>query len=152
VHRAVVHRQAIVRRPMSAADFAHPLPTGHISSTFGPRVHPILGDLRMHTGVDIAAPRGSLVRAAMSGTVAFVGRQRGYGLTVLIQHDEAGDMLTLYGHLEAAYVRPGDRIERGEVIGSVGKTGLATGYHLHFELRERGRPTARCVDIVRLGR
>lgn len=106
-----------------------------ISSTFGWRVHPVFGDYRMHTGTDIAAPMGTPVVAAFSGTVAIADFLGGYGLTVVLNHQDPLRE-TLYAHLSEIFVRPGDRVKQGEVIGRVGMTGTATGPHLHFELRE----------------
>ena len=104
------------------------------SSPFGWRLHPILGSWIMHSGRDFAAPEGTPVVAALSGKVVSSGDAGGYGLAVEIEH---GNPLrrTLYGHLSELYVRAGDSVRQGEVIGRVGSTGLSTGPHLHFELR-----------------
>ncbi|MEB3318261.1 MAG: M23 family metallopeptidase [Cyanobacteriota bacterium] len=104
------------------------------TSPFGWRLHPILGSWIMHSGNDYAAPEGTPVVAALSGQVVSSGDAGGYGLAVEIEH---GNPLrrTLYGHLSEIYVKPGDKVRQGEVIGRVGSTGLSTGPHLHFELR-----------------
>jgi murein DD-endopeptidase MepM/ murein hydrolase activator NlpD len=104
------------------------------SSPFGWRLHPILGSWIMHSGRDFAAPEGTPVVAALSGQVVSSGDAGGYGLAVELEH---GNPLrrTLYGHLSEIYVKPGDKVRQGEVIGRVGSTGLSTGPHLHFELR-----------------
>lgn len=109
-----------------------------ISSPFGWRVHPIFGSVRMHTGTDIAAPAGTPVLATYSGRVTVADFLGGYGLTVVLRHDDR-TIETLYGHLSEIFVRPGAVVEQGEVIGRVGSTGNSTGPHLHFELRQ---PTA----------
>jgi murein DD-endopeptidase MepM/ murein hydrolase activator NlpD len=109
-----------------------------ISSPFGWRVHPIFGGVRMHTGTDIAAPAGTPVVATYSGRVTVADFVGGYGLTVVLRHDDR-TIETIYGHLSEIFVRPGDTIQQGEVIGRVGSTGNSTGPHLHFELR---KPTA----------
>lgn len=106
-----------------------------ITSLFGWRVHPIYGDVRFHSGTDIGAPMGTPVLAAYSGQVAIASLMRGYGLTIVVQH--GNDQQTLYAHLSEIYVRPGDAIEQGTVIGRVGSTGNSTGPHLHFEFRQR---------------
>lgn len=106
-----------------------------ISSTFGWRLHPVFGDYRMHTGTDIAAPIGTPVVAAFSGTVSIADFLGGYGLTVVLEHQNP-QRETLYAHLSELFVKPGDRVKQGEVIGRVGMTGTATGPHLHFELRQ----------------
>ncbi|NET48152.1 MAG: M23 family metallopeptidase [Merismopedia sp. SIO2A8] len=107
-----------------------------ISSPFGLRVHPIFGDTRMHTGTDLAASMGTPVVAAYSGRVAVSDFMGGYGLTVVIGHSEKSAE-TLYGHLSEVFVKAGEWVEQGEIIGRVGSTGNSTGPHLHFELRKQ---------------
>jgi len=104
------------------------------SSSFGFRLHPILGIWRLHAGQDLAAPEGAPVVAALAGRVVGSGLAGGYGLAIEIEHD-GPRRRTLYGHLSELYVKPGERVRQGEVIGRVGSTGLSTGPHLHFELR-----------------
>jgi murein DD-endopeptidase MepM/ murein hydrolase activator NlpD len=116
-----------------------PLEFTRISSMFaGSRLHPILHRSRPHNGIDFAAPRGTPVRSVASGTVMFVGRQSGYGNLVKVDHP--GPYETGYAHLQdyAEGIFEGTAIERGQVIGYVGSTGLATGPHLHFELYKDG--------------
>ncbi|MDR7417261.1 MAG: peptidoglycan DD-metalloendopeptidase family protein, partial [Armatimonadota bacterium] len=116
---------------------------GPVVSGFGVRLHPLFRIRRMHTGVDIAAPWGSPVRAASPGTVIYTGWFGGYGKIVLVDH--GGGVSTLYGHLSAILVSPGQRVPAGALLGRVGSTGYTTGPHLHFEVRFRGRP----VDPLR---
>jgi len=104
------------------------------TSNFGWRLHPILGSWLMHAGRDLAAPEGTPVVASLSGRVVSSGLAGGYGLAVEIEH-EGPRRRTLYGHLSELYVKEGERVRQGEVIGRVGSTGLSTGPHLHFELR-----------------
>ncbi|MCS5698363.1 M23 family metallopeptidase [Cyanobium sp. FGCU-52] len=104
------------------------------TSTFGWRLHPVIGMWRMHAGVDLAAPEGTPVVAALSGRVVMSGVAGGYGLAVEVEHDRPRRR-TLYGHLSELYVKEGDTVRQGEVIGRVGSTGLSTGPHLHFEVR-----------------
>ena len=104
------------------------------SSGFGWRLHPILGSWLMHAGRDFAAPEGTPVVAALSGQVLSSGLAGGYGVAIELEHAEPLRR-TLYGHLSEIYVRPGQPVRQGEVIGRVGSTGLSTGPHLHFELR-----------------
>jgi murein DD-endopeptidase MepM/ murein hydrolase activator NlpD len=106
-----------------------------ITSLFGWRVHPISGAQRLHTGTDIGAPMGAPVMATMGGRVILADDMGGYGLAVAIEHDN-GIRQTLYGHMSELFVRPGDMIQQGTVIGRVGSTGASTGPHLHFELRQ----------------
>lgn len=103
---------------------------GHITSGFGWRRRD------WHPAIDIAATTGTPVRAADSGVVSFAGWNAGYGRLIIVDH--GGGMTTRYGHLSRIDVRPGDRVERGQVIGAVGETGRATGPHLHFEVRIEG--------------
>jgi murein DD-endopeptidase MepM/ murein hydrolase activator NlpD len=105
------------------------------SSGFGWRLHPILGSWLMHAGRDLAAPEGTPVVAALSGRVVSSGLAGGYGLAVEVEHDRPRRR-TLYGHLSELYVKEGEMVRQGEVIGRVGSTGLSTGPHLHFELRQ----------------
>ena len=105
------------------------------TSTFGYRLHPLLGSWLMHAGRDLAAPEGTPVVAALSGLVMASGPAGGYGLAVELEHRRPRRR-TLYGHLSELYVRPGDWVRQGEVIGRVGSTGLSTGPHLHFEVRQ----------------
>ncbi len=104
------------------------------TSGFGYRLHPVLGSWLMHSGKDLAAPEGTPVVAALGGRVVSSGLAGGYGLAIEIDHDNPRRR-TLYGHLSELYVKDGDRVRQGEVIGRVGSTGLSTGPHLHFELR-----------------
>jgi len=109
---------------------------GHVTSTFGMRMHPLLGFRRMHAGMDIGARYGSPIYAASDGVVAQAGRAGGYGNFVKLSHP--GGIATGYGHMSRIAVRRGQRVTRGEVIGYVGSTGLSTGPHLHWEVWKNG--------------
>lgn len=112
---------------------------GRVTSGFGPaRLHPVLGDVRPHRGVDLAAPPGAPVRAAGPGRVVEVGREPGYGAFVRVDH--GGGVLTLTAHLLEVLVEPGQEVDGGEWIGLAGSTGLSTGSHVHFEVHRGGRP------------
>ena len=106
-----------------------------ITSLFGWRTHPIEGGQRFHSGTDLGAPMGTPVLAAYAGKVALADFLGGYGLAVAIDHNQ-GTQETLYGHLSEIFVKPGDIVKQGMVIGRVGSTGLSTGPHLHFEFRQ----------------
>jgi murein DD-endopeptidase MepM/ murein hydrolase activator NlpD len=123
---------------------------GRVSSSFGMRMHPLLGFLRMHKGIDIGAPWGSPIRAAMDGIVASAGRNAGYGNFVKLLHD--GGLATGYGHMSRMAVAPGSRVQAGQVIGYVGSTGLSTGPHLHWEVWRNGASIdPRSVAFTNLG-
>lgn len=109
-----------------------------ITSTFGWRIHPILGSSRFHSGLDFGADYGSAIRAADNGVVIFSGWYGGYGYAVVINHGKG--ISTLYGHNSKLYVAEGQSVQRGEVIADAGSTGLSTGPHLHFEVRQDGEP------------
>ncbi|MBQ7638424.1 MAG: M23 family metallopeptidase [Clostridia bacterium] len=109
---------------------------GRITSPFGERTHPVYGCESFHSGEDIAAPEGTPVYSALDGTVTDVGVGEKSGNYVKIAHD--GGFETLYCHLRDANVESGITVRQGDVIGFVGQTGLATGPHLHFEVKLNG--------------
>lgn len=111
---------------------------GSVGSGFGPRVHPIYGRTRMHNGVDMSGRTGDPIYAAKGGEILWAGARGGYGNVVIIDHGEG--MSTLYAHQSRILVSVGERVDRGEVIGAIGSTGLSTGPHLHFEFRYYGEP------------
>ncbi|RUT95614.1 M23 family metallopeptidase, partial [Mesorhizobium sp. M7A.T.Ca.TU.009.02.1.1] len=116
----------------------NPLPAGKFRSGFGARRHPILGYVRMHTGVDWSAPIGTPIIAAGNGTVEKVGWAGGYGKQIIIRH--ANGYETSYNHQSAFAkgIEPGVHVRQGQTIGFLGQTGLATGPHLHYELIVNG--------------
>ncbi len=126
-------------RSLRKAFIRAPVQFSRISSRFNPsRRHPVLNTIRAHRGVDYAAPVGTPVRAAGDGRIRFAGRQGGYGNVIELEHGSG--VVTVYGHLSrfASRMHRGQRVDLGQVIGYVGKTGLATGPHLHYEYRIRG--------------
>lgn len=126
-------------KSLQKAFLRSPLEFSRISSGFSlARFHPILNTWRAHKGVDYAAPIGTQVKAVADATVAFVGKQNGYGNVVMLQH--AGGITTVYGHLSrfAAGLSKGQRVPQGNPIGYVGMSGMATGPHLHYEFRVHG--------------
>jgi murein DD-endopeptidase MepM/ murein hydrolase activator NlpD len=112
---------------------------GRLSSSFGKRLDPFLGKGAFHTGVDLAAPYGTPVVAAADGIVTTIGWLGRYGKRVELLHGRNG-LSSRYAHLADAYVRPGQVVRRGQVIGRVGRSGRVTSAHLHYEVRYRGTP------------
>ena len=110
-----------------------------VSSPFGVRFHPILRTIKMHTGIDYAAPTGTPIVAPSEGVVEETGYKGGYGHTIILRHND--NMQTLYAHM-SNYGRfgVGSRVKAGDVIGYVGSTGRSTGPHLHYEVRINGQP------------
>lgn len=126
-------------KPLRKTFLRTPVDFTRVSSGFSKnRWHPVLKERRAHNGVDYAAPEGTPVHAAGNGKVMFKGRQGGYGNLVILQHGE--HYSTVYGHLSrfARNLKVEDQVQQGQVIGYVGQTGLATGPHLHYELRVDG--------------
>jgi murein DD-endopeptidase MepM/ murein hydrolase activator NlpD len=126
-------------RSMRKAFLRTPVKFSRISSKFTKkRWHPVLKKWRSHRGVDYAAPRGTPVKATSNGKIAFKGNKGGYGKSIFIQHGKK--YTTVYGHLNsyAKGMGKGKKVKQGQVIGYVGSTGLATGPHLHYELRVNG--------------
>ncbi|HXE28319.1 MAG TPA: peptidoglycan DD-metalloendopeptidase family protein [Stellaceae bacterium] len=119
-------KKALLRTPVDGA---------RISSSFGMRHHPILGFTRMHQGVDFAVPAGTPIMASGDGVIASAGWAGGYGNMIVLRHN--GTYSTAYGHMShiAKGIKAGVHVHQGEVIGYVGMTGLATGPHLHYEVR-----------------
>jgi murein DD-endopeptidase MepM/ murein hydrolase activator NlpD len=107
--------------------------SGVITSVFGPRIHPISGDLRFHTGIDIAADAGSPIYAAFDGIVEEATYDSWNGYYIKLRHD--GNIMSVYCHCEKIKVKKDQVIRAGEIIATVGSTGSSTGPHLHFELR-----------------
>jgi murein DD-endopeptidase MepM/ murein hydrolase activator NlpD len=108
------------------------MPEGRVTSAFGWRRDPIDGVARFHRGIDIRAAYGQEIQAAGSGRVVSAGTEGGYGETVVIEH--AGGLRTRYAHLSASLVTPGQEVTAGQVVGRAGRSGRATGTHLHFEV------------------
>lgn len=135
-------RQELLRSQYAAGapgkgEFVWPT-NGAPGSGYGYRTHPISGQRRMHTGVDIGAPTGQKIVAATDGLVVSAGWRGGYGLTVVIDH--GGGVATLYAHQSRLAVAEGQIVDAAETIGYIGSTGYSTGPHLHFEVRVDGSP------------
>lgn len=121
--------------------FIDPLPSGYVSSHFGPRINPFKKNRAMHTGTDLVASRGTAVLAAADGTVIGVSLHKekpsAYGTWVRVDHGSG--FSSFYAHLDRADVRVGDTVKSGQAVGALGNSGRSTGPHLHFELALHGR-------------
>ncbi|MDR3139371.1 MAG: M23 family metallopeptidase [Treponema sp.] len=118
-------------------NFRFPLRTYRITSAFGLRRNPITGTVKIHEGLDLAAPEGTEVFATQDGVVTDLGEDPIYGKYIVIQHGE--NWVSLYGHLSAIHATRHSTVRTGTLIGKVGSTGQSTGPHLHFELHQNGR-------------
>lgn len=132
--RLVGNRRHVARA--NPASFVWPVDPVVVTSGWGDRLHPVHGDYRFHAGVDLEAVRAQQVYAASSGVVTFAGWNAGHGKQVELQHD--AHLSTRYSHLSGFSVQVGETVKRGDVLGLAGKTGTATGVHLHFELLRDG--------------
>lgn len=110
---------------------------GYLSSAYGYRKHPVYKKRSFHAGIDIAAPKGTPILAATTGKVIYAGRRSGYGNLVIVSH--ANGYSTRYAHCSSIIARKGQQVKAGQIIGRVGATGVATGNHLHFEVRKNGK-------------
>ena len=148
VHAQLDRDAAQIQALLAGNSSGGPLPTGGgqlawpaagpLTSGYGYRTHPIFGDRRLHTGIDIGASYGSPVVASAGGVVVYAGAMSGYGNVIAIDH--GGGLATTYNHLSAFYVGEGQQVARSSQIGAVGCTGYCTGAHLHFEVRINGNP------------
>lgn len=129
--------QGIVGTTSAPGALAWPV-SGTITSPFGYRRNPFGGGMEFHQGLDIAAPMGTTITAAASGTIISAGWYGGYGNYILIDH--GGGMATGYGHCSQIFVSVGQQVQKGQAIGAVGSTGASTGPHVHFEVRINGKP------------
>ena len=114
----------------------NPLDSGRLTSSYGMRVHPVLGRRKRHKGIDLAAPTGTPVYATADGAITRADRSRTYGLVIYIDH--GAELETRYAHLSKLLVADGQDVRKGDLIGYVGSTGRSTGPHLHYEVRVDG--------------
>lgn len=136
-HRPPVEHRVEEVAPVFHGSFIRPV-SARVTSGFGNRYHPILHRNRMHTGVDFGAAYGTAIHAAGGGTVILAHYSSGYGNCVVIDHGNG--VTTLYGHCSSLQVSVGQVVQQGQTIAHVGATGMATGPHLHFEVRHNGVP------------
>jgi murein DD-endopeptidase MepM/ murein hydrolase activator NlpD len=124
----------------TVSNFGFPINSSYkISSTFGMRYHPILFYKRMHTGIDIRAKHGTPIFAPSDGKIEFIGSKSGYGKYIILKHNEK--YKSAYGHLSSFGngLKVGSYVKRGQIIGKVGATGMASGPHLHYEIMEKNK-------------
>lgn len=145
-----VLEQLIGERQLSEAAYLSGMPVrqGYMSSPFGRRVHPLTGRNTQHKGVDFVAKPGSDVVAVAAGVVSFSGIKSGYGNVVEVSH--ADGYTTLYAHNKQNLVQIGDLVQRGQAIALVGRSGRASGYHVHFEVTKSGRVVNPASYIARV--
>ncbi|MBM3549195.1 MAG: hypothetical protein FJX54_19830 [Alphaproteobacteria bacterium] len=126
--------EQVGKPPIHTIKFMNPIEGGKVNSPFGMRLHPILRKMKMHRGVDFPAPQGTPIYAAADGVVDDVGWRGNFGNYIRLSHDERH--ATAYGHLDgfAPGIAEGERVTQGQLIGYVGRTGLATGNHLYWEV------------------
>ena len=113
--------------------------SGHLSSRYGSRLHPVLEERRFHTGVDISVPTGNPVKTTANGIVSFAGWAENSGIVVVIEHGRG--FSTAYAHNRKALVTVGQRVVRGDPVALSGSTGISTGPHVHYEIWKNGRHT-----------
>lgn len=135
--RTILLPPRVVSEPDRMLQLVFPVAGGRISSSYGPRLDPFTGLSAFHHGIDIAAPAGTPIQALGEGKVTFSGSLGGFGRLVVIDHGR--DCRTYYAHMQSTDLHTGDSVGRGEVIGTVGSTGRATGPHLHLEVRRQGQ-------------
>lgn len=135
--REIAYRKVLLQRALRPGSMSWPT-DGLVTSGFGWRTHPILNRRIFHNGLDLGSPTGTPIRAGAEGRVILAQSWSGFGNTVVIQH--GGDVTSIYGHMSRFNTSVGRSVDEGQVIGYVGCSGLCTGPHLHFEVRESGAP------------
>ena len=123
-------------RDLALTPFVYPVMTPRISSSYGMRKHPLLKFSRKHQGTDLAADLGAPIRAVAAGRVVFADPYAGYGNLVVIEHQKG--ITTHYGHCDKIKIKPGQNVNAGDIIATIGTSGLSSGPHLHFEIRING--------------
>ena len=132
-------RMNMMRIAAEKLPYTVPVRKAHrFTSGFGTRRDPVTGGRRAHNGIDLAGPRGTPIVSTAEGVVVFAGRQSGYGNMIKIRHEFGYE--TMYAHLNKIHVKVGEHIARGDHIGDMGNTGRSTGVHLHYEVRQGGKP------------
>lgn len=139
INKSTNHEKEVIT---SSGTFLRPT-NGRVTSPYGYRTHPIFKKRIFHSGVDLASPMGTPIKAANSGKVIYVGWYGGYGKVVIIDHGKVNGQstTTLYAHMSNFNTAQGKHVERGQVVGYVGSTGYSTGPHCHFEVRVNGKTT-----------
>lgn len=138
-----VHVHELDQHLLDKESFLRSTPTlmpanGHLTSNYGPRMSPYAGRIKMHEGLDIGAPTGTLIVAPADGVITFSGAKPGFGNFVQIDHGYGVE--TIFGHASTLSVKKGQKVSRGDRIATVGNTGYSTGPHVHYEVRVNGTP------------
>ncbi len=138
-----VHIHELDQHLLDKDSFLHSTPTlmpanGHLTSSYGPRMSPYAGRVKMHEGLDIGAPIGTMIVAPADGVVTYSGPKPGFGNFVQIDHGYGVE--TIFGHASSVNVKKGQKVSRGDKIATVGNTGYSTGPHVHYEVRVNGTP------------
>lgn len=137
VEKKIKEEEEKNKNPYAGGKLSWPVPGyNRISSPYGYRIHPILKKKKFHSGIDIPAPTGSNVIAGAEGLVIHSGSLGGYGKVIMVDHGSG--IVTLYAHNSSLIASKGARVNKGDVIAKIGSTGLSTGPHSHFEVRENG--------------
>ncbi|XPV75938.1 MAG: M23 family metallopeptidase [Desulfovibrio sp.] len=142
MHSEMSVQQSLMRQISQKIDMFEATPSiwpvkGVITSGYGWRVHPVLGQRSFHPALDIAQRKGTPIIAPAKGVISYTGRKSGYGIVVFVDHGNG--IRTRYAHLNRSKVKIGQRIDRGQIIGLVGNTGRTTGAHLHYEVLVNGK-------------
>ena len=136
--KASAQRTTLVWFNKKHENFVYPLQGTRQSSKYGRRKHPVKKRIIHHHGIDLAAPIGSVIRAITDGVVVYADPHGGYGNFVVLKH--AHGLTSHYGHCNKLRVKVGQRVRGGDIVATVGNTGVSTGPHLHFEIRKDGTP------------
>ena len=139
-----IYKDALQNLPLKP-----PMEHYYVSSSYGPRKHPVTGKYRMHHGIDLAGTWQENISVSADGTVVFAGYHGSFGKVIRIRHNYG--IMTTYGHLAKINVRRGDIVNEGQVIGKMGRTGKVKGAHLHYEISVNGK-SQNPATYIKIGR
>ena len=139
-----IYKDALQNLPLKP-----PMEHYYVSSSYGPRKHPVTGKYRMHHGIDLAGTWQENISVSADGTVVFAGYHGSFGKVIRIRHNYG--IMTTYGHLAKINVRRGDIVNEGQIIGKMGRTGKVKGAHLHYEISVNGK-SQNPATYIKIGR